>query len=87
MGKAFVLSRFRFYECMCGETKAFSTMGVPLCVTCDECRSTLALGPEEYQVPEPHDWESHVDQTTGEAYYFCTKCLRRSAFAWREGQA
>lgn len=47
----------QYYQCKCGETKAWTTMGVERCARCKKCGSDLAQGPNSHkEQPEPHKW-------------------------------
>ena len=48
-------------------------MGVPACVTCDKCGSTLATGPSSHREPKPHDIRAEIHD--GKVRCFCINCM------------
>lgn len=56
-------------------------MGVPACIVCEKCGSTLAEGPNSHPDPQPHDWreEWHINKQTGERWKErrCLQCYTK----------
>lgn len=70
------------YRCKCGELMAWSSMGVPQCVVCEKCGTTLANHPDHHLTePEPHQWETRweIDHKTGERWQerSCLRCMTK----------
>jgi len=67
----------QYYRCKCGKTKAWTSMGVPLCSSCKHCGSDLAQSPESHGDPEPHEYVTKYDPDTGVPYERCRLCLHK----------
>lgn len=69
----------RYMQCRCGKHTCYTSMGSPSCRGCEECKTTLAEGPDGHRTPEPHQWEVEwkVDPKTGDRWQerICLRCL------------
>lgn len=64
-----------YYRCKCGKRTAWSSMGVEDCNGCEECKTTLATGPDSHRPLADHKWELRYDQHTGQPKeYICINC-------------
>lgn len=69
----------QYYRCQCGKSQSWSSMSQPPCRGCPECNTTLELSPEFHKTPKPHQYVTRYDETTGEPYQICLRCLDRPA--------
>lgn len=69
----------QYYRCKCGNSTAWTSMGVPGCTSCSKCGSDLAQGPEGHGEVEPHTFVTKYDQNTGAPYEVCRQCMRRKS--------
>lgn len=71
------------YRCKCGHIWGSTSFGVPRCVTCDKCGSTMGAGPNDHLPLEPHNWSEwrwEINHVTGERHqsrYCYTLCGTR----------
>lgn len=67
----------RYFRCKCGESTAWSSMGMQPCDVCEKCGSTYAESPLTHMDPIPHDWKLRYDVITGEpSHEVCIRCMR-----------
>lgn len=72
----------QYYECRCGLSTAFGSMGPYECDECEKCHSRLlhvsykrTMGPtDEAWKPRPHQWVRQYNRDTGEPYEVCSRC-------------
>lgn len=68
----------QYYRCKCGDSTAWSSMGVSACTTCKKCGSDLAQSPGGHaETPAPHEYVTKYDQDTGTPYERCSRCMDR----------
>lgn len=67
----------QFYRCKCGNATSWTSMGVPACMACDECGSSLAQSPGGHADTKPHDYVVRYEHNTGRPYEMCRVCMRR----------
>jgi len=67
----------QYYRCVCGEMESWTSMGVPNCLSCLKCGSDLAQSTTLHRDPEPHEYATRYDTTTGAPYEVCLKCWER----------
>lgn len=69
----------KYYRCSCGHTLWFTSIGVPNCSKCPECGSSYMKDPitGKYLPVLPHDWVKRYDESSGEPYQICSKCMER----------
>src|SRR5580704_17943202 len=67
----------QYYRCKCGDHTAWTSMGVPSCVTCKKCGSDLAQSPDGHSDPEPHSYKTKYNENTGEPYEICSYCMNK----------
>lgn len=69
----------REYQCKCGKSTAYGSMGQGACDGCSECGTQLMpVGyPGEFPLSEPHDWRKKYHEDTGIPYRRCARCGKR----------
>lgn len=64
----------RYYRCKCGKAESWGSMPPKKCQGCSECNTTLELHPDHHRTPDPHEFVTRYDETTGEPYQICKRC-------------
>lgn len=70
----------KYYRCKCGHKTAWSSMGIYLCTTCDDCYSTLGENPDDHPDSIPHDLVSEKNILTNslgtiiKTKKYCNRC-------------
>jgi hypothetical protein len=66
----------RVYQCMCGKVKEYSAAQPAPCSGCAECGSNLCCDSDSFSEPEPHKYQTCIDEETGDKYELCLVCLK-----------
>ena len=68
----------QYWRCRCGKEK-YTESGFPPadCYICEDCGSTLAKSPSTHRDPQPHNFITQYDSSTGKPYQICNKCYQR----------
>lgn len=62
-----------YYQCKCGNVRAWGSMGPWPCQKCDKCGSDLAAHPDFHSDPKPHDFITDMVDTDSGPQPF-TRC-------------
>lgn len=73
-------------RCKCGKATCMTSMGVPNCQGCEECKTTYSFHPDYHEELAPHDWIEKFNSDTGKPYKMCNRCGNRDKESYKLSQ-
>lgn len=56
------------------------------CEGCEDCKTTLAQGPEGHRELQPHEWKIRYNESTGKPYSVCLNCMELDEESYKKSK-